>query len=182
MTLVSVTPETALATWFPGIADFRDKQRTVVERLLAGRSTLLLMPTGSGKSLTYQLPVLATGGVGLVISPLIALMREHAARLDAMGVPALSLGGLEPKDAQERLRVFSWADGPGFILTSPERAETDGYLEYLLRQNRSRVTLVAIDEAHCISQWGHDFRPAYRMLGQYLPGLRGENMAQPCWP
>src|SRR5438132_12775232 len=102
MTSVSVTPETALVAWFPAIAGFRDQQRTVVERLLAGRSTLLLMPTGSGKSLTYQLPVLATGGVGLVISPLIALMREHAARLSAMGVDALSLGGIEPREAQEQ--------------------------------------------------------------------------------
>jgi ATP-dependent DNA helicase RecQ len=178
VTSVSVTPEAALAAWFPAIAGFRDQQRTVVERLLAGRSTLLLMPTGSGKSLTYQLPVLATGGVGLVISPLIALMREHAARLSAMGVRALSLGGLEPREAQEQLRAFSWADGPGFILTSPERAETDGFLEYLLRENRSRVTLVAIDEAHCISQWGHDFRPPYKSL----PGFFDRAFGRGTWP
>jgi ATP-dependent DNA helicase RecQ len=178
VTSVSVTPETALVAWFPAIAGFRDPQRTVVERLLAGRSTLLLMPTGSGKSLTYQLPVLATAGVGLVISPLIALMREHAARLNAMGVRALSLGGIEPREAQEQLRAFSWADGPGFILTSPERAETDGFLEYLLRENRSRVTVVAIDEAHCISQWGHDFRPPYKSL----PGFLDRAFGRGTWP
>jgi ATP-dependent DNA helicase RecQ len=178
VTAISVTPETALAAWFPAISGFRDQQRTVVERLLAGCSTLLLMPTGSGKSLTYQLPVLATGGVGLVISPLIALMREHAAKLNAMGVRALSLGGLEPREAQEQLRAFSWADGPGFVLTSPERAETDGFLEYLLRENRSRVTLIAIDEAHCISQWGHDFRPPYKSLPHFLDRAFGRGI----WP
>lgn len=178
MSTFSATPEAALAAWFPKIPGFRDHQRLVVDRLLSGCSTLLLMPTGSGKSLTYQLPVLAKGGVGVVISPLIALMREQAAKLNAMGVRALSLGGLEPKEAQEQLRAFSWADGPGFILTSPERAETDGFLEYLLHTNRSRVTLVAIDEAHCISQWGHDFRPPYKALPRFLDRAFGRGT----WP
>lgn len=177
MSATPATAETALAAWFPTIAGLRDKQQVVVERLLAGRSTLLLMPTGGGKSLTYQLPVLTECRVGLVISPLIALMREHAARLSAMGVRALALGGLEPKEAQERLRVFSW-DRPGFILTSPERAETDGFLEYLLRNNRSRVSLVAIDEVHCISQWGHDFRPPYKALPHFLDRSFGRGT----WP
>jgi len=173
-----VTPQAALAQWYPSLPGFRDRQLEVIDRLLAGRSTLLLMPTGMGKSLTYQIPILAAGRIGVVISPLIALMREQAAKLEAMGVPAISLGGLDPLPAQEALRRFQWNDGPGFLLTSPERAETDGYLEYLLRVNRSRVGLIAVDEAHCISQWGHDFRPPYKAL----PGFIDRAFGHSAWP
>jgi ATP-dependent DNA helicase RecQ len=169
-------PEAALKAWFPGF-DFRDQQRPVVERLLGGLSTVLLMPTGAGKSLTYQLPVLAKSGIGLVVSPLIALMREQADKLKAMGVQSLSLGGLSAKEAEDQLRVFDW-DKPGFILTSPERTETDGFLEYLLSINRSRVALVAIDEVHCVSQWGHDFRPPFKAL----PGFLDRAFGRGTWP
>ena len=172
-----MTPEAALKAWFPGF-DFRDKQRLAVERLLGGRSTVLLMPTGGGKSLTYQLPVLAKKGIGLVVSPLIALMREQSDRLNAKGVQSLSLGGLAAKEAEDQLRAFAWDGGPGFILTSPERTETDGFLEYQLSVNRSRVALVAIDEAHCISQWGHDFRPPYKAL----PGFLDRAFGRGAWP
>jgi ATP-dependent DNA helicase RecQ len=177
MTLAPMTPQSALARWYPEIPDFRDRQLEVIERLLAGRSSLLLMPTGGGKSLTYQLPVLAKGCIGIVFSPLIALMREQAEKLEAKGGRAISLGGLDAQAAQEALRRFPW-DGPGFILTSPERAETDGYLEHLLRANRSRVGLVVIDEAHCISQWGYDFRPPYKAL----PGFIDRAFGRGGWP
>jgi len=173
-----LSPQAALSRWYPTISGFRDRQLEVIERLLAGRSTLLLMPTGMGKSLTYQISVLAAGRVGIVVSPLIALMREQAAKLETMGVPAISLGGLEPLQAQEALRRFQWNDGPGFVFTSPERAETDGYLEYLLRANRSRIGLITVDEAHCISQWGHDFRPPYKAL----PGFVDRAFGHSAWP
>jgi ATP-dependent DNA helicase RecQ len=172
------TPQAALARWYPTIPGFRDRQLEVISRLLAGRSTLLLMPTGSGKSLTYQIPVLTAARIGVVISPLVALMREQAGKLEAMGVQAVSLGALEPLQAQEALRRFRWNDGPGFLFTSPERAETDGYLEYLLRANRSRIGLIAVDEAHCISQWGHDFRPPYKAL----PGFIDRAFGHGTWP
>jgi len=168
-----MTPQAALSRWYPEMPGFRDRQLEVIERLLAGRSTLLLMPTGRGKSLTYQLPVLMNGGIGLVISPLIALMREQAQKLEALGAQVISLGGMDAQGAQEALRGFRWGDGPGFILISPERAETDGYLEYLLRENRSRLAVVAIDEAHCISQWGYDFRPPYKALPGFLDRVFG---------
>lgn len=173
-----MTPQAVLAKWFPTFPGFRDRQLEVIERLLAGRSTLLLMPTGGGKSLTYQIPVLAAGRIGVIVSPLIALMREQAEQLEAMGVPAVSLGGLEPLQAQEALRTFKWREGRGFLFTSPERAETDGYLEHLLRANRSQIGLVAIDEAHCISQWGHDFRPPYKAL----PGFVDRAFGHSSWP
>lgn len=170
-------PQQALGKWFPGFS-FRDAQETVIERLMAGHSTLVLMPTGGGKSLTYQLPVLAQNRIGIVLSPLIALMRDQVRKLDAQGVRSLSLGGLGAREAHEALDAFAWTDEPGFIFTSPERIEIDGYLEYLIRLNRDRIALVAVDEAHCISQWGHDFRPPYKTI----PGFLDRAFGSGAWP
>ena len=161
------SPDAALARWFPG-ASFRDRQVDAVHRLRAGYSALVLMPTGMGKSLIYQLPVLATEGVGLIISPLIALMQQQAQILERRGATVLTLGGADAQSAQASMRAFPWSNGPAFLFISPERLETDGYLEFLLRRYRSAITLVAIDEAHCISQWGHDFRPAYKAIPNFL--------------
>ncbi len=173
-----LSPEAALATWFPNIECFRDQQREAVVRLMSDRSVLMLMPTGGGKSLTYQLPVLASSGVGLIVSPLVALMRQQAQRLSELGANALSLGGVEATEAQEALRKFRWDLGPAFLFISPERAEADGYLEHLLRKHRARLTLIAIDEAHCVSQWGHDFRPPYKAL----PGFFDRAFGRGAWP
>src|SRR5215472_18312722 len=131
----NIRPEDALAKWFPGIS-FRDRQRDAVGRLWEGRSTLVLMPTGRGKSLIYQLPVLASGGIGIIISPLIALMQQHTRILEELGAQVLSLGRSDALDAQENLRKFRWTEGPGFLFLSPERLETDGYIEYLLKNHR----------------------------------------------
>lgn len=171
------SPEAALARWFPN-ASFRDRQLDAARRLQAGHSALVLMPTGMGKSLIYQLPVLASEGVGLIISPLVALMQQQAQNLDELGATVLTLGGADAQAAQSSLQAFSWFNGPAFLFISPERLETDGYLEFLLRRNRSAITLVAIDEAHCISQWGHDFRPAYKAIPNFLDRAFGPG----AWP
>ena len=171
------SPEAALARWFPK-KSFRDRQLDATRRLQAGHSALVLMPTGTGKSLIYQLPVLASEGVGLIVSPLIALMQQQAQILDGLGATVLTLGGADAQSAQASLRAFSWFNGPAFLFISPERLETDGYLEFLLRRNRSAITLVAIDEAHCISQWGHDFRPAYKAIPNFLDRAFGPG----AWP
>lgn len=171
------SPSTALAEWFPDTS-FRDRQLDALHRLQAGHSALVLMPTGMGKSLIYQLPVLATAGVGLIVSPLIALMQQQAQILDQRGARVLTLGGADAQSAQADLRGFSWSNGPAFLFVSPERLETDGYVEFLLRRYRSEIALVAIDEAHCISQWGHDFRPAYKTIPNFLDRAFGPG----AWP
>lgn len=174
----ATTADEALATFFPKIKGFRDCQAGAISRVWRGRSSLILMPTGMGKSLVYQVPVLASGGIGIIISPLIALMQQQSQLLRQAGATVLSLGGADAGEAQRALRGFPWADGAGFLFVSPERAETDGYFEYLVRKHREHVTLVAIDEAHCISQWGHDFRPPYKNL----PGLLDRCFGRDTWP
>ncbi len=171
------SPETALTKWFPN-ASFRDRQLDAVRRIQTSHSALVLMPTGMGKSLIYQLPVLASGRVGLIISPLVALMQQQAQILEELGATVLTLGGADAQSAQASLRGFSWFNGPAFLFISPERLDTDGYLEFLLRRNHSAITLVAIDEAHCISQWGHDFRPAYKAIPNFLDRAFGPG----AWP
>lgn len=174
----STTPEEALVAFFPKIRGFRDCQADAINRVWRERSSLILMPTGMGKSLVYQMPVLASGGIGIIISPLIALMQQQAQVLRQAGATVLSLGGADAGDAQRALRDFPWSSGAGFLFVSPERAETDGYLEYLVRKHREQVALVAVDEAHCISQWGHDFRPPYKNI----PGLLDRCFGRDTWP
>jgi len=174
----SLSPDAALAKWFPATSGFRDRQREALVRVWEGNSSLVLMPTGMGKSLTFQLPVLASNGIGIIVSPLVALMQQQAQILQNAGATVLSLGGSDALDAQEALRSFPWTKGPAFLFVSPERAETDGYLEHLLRKNRDAITLVAVDEAHCISQWGHDFRPPYKSI----PGFLDRAFGRGTWP
>jgi RecQ family ATP-dependent DNA helicase len=153
-----------------GFTGFRVNQEAVCAAAVAGRDLLLVMPTGSGKSLCYQLPALARGGTALVISPLIALMEDQAAKLAALGLKVARIhSGLER--AAARQACVDYLNGSlQFLFIAPERLRVRGFPEMLARR---RLALIAIDEAHCISQWGHDFRPDYRMLGQHLPVLRG---------
>jgi len=159
-----------------GFARFRANQQDVCDAAVAGRDLLLVMPTGAGKSLCYQLPAVARGGTALVISPLIALMDDQAAKLSALDLRVARIhSGLDR--AVARQACVDYLQGTlQFLFIAPERLRVPGFPEMLAKR---KLALIAIDEAHCISQWGHDFRPDYRMLGQYLPGLRGEGDAAP---
>ncbi|HEX8433798.1 ATP-dependent DNA helicase RecQ [Archangium sp.] len=152
-----------------GLTEFRPGQAQVISSVLSGRNTVVVMPTGAGKSLCYQLPAMLLPGVTLVISPLIALMKDQVEQLTARGISATFINSsLSDVDRAERIRRMRVGEFK-LVYVAPERFRSPSFLDALAQVG---VDLLAIDEAHCISQWGHDFRPDYAQLGQVRKRLR----------
>src|SRR4030088_2301720 len=154
-----------------GYDKFRPLQEEIVKDALAGRDVFTLMPTGGGKSLCFQLPALLRDGLTIVVSPLIALMKDQVDALQTSGITATFLNSvLDRHEATERLRKLNRGEYR-LLYVAPERLMLDTFLERALNWN---ITQIAIDEAHCISEWGHDFRPEYRelkKLRKHLPDV-----------
>jgi ATP-dependent DNA helicase RecQ len=153
-----------------GFDSFRPLQEDIINSILAGNDTLALMPTGGGKSLCYQVPALAKDGVCLVISPLIALMKDQVENLRRKNITAFAIfSGMSRKEVINTLKTATDSNCK-FLYVSPERLETSLFKEYLPAIN---INLIAVDEAHCISQWGYDFRPPYLRIAALRDELRG---------
>lgn len=153
--------ETLKRLW--GFDSFRPQQEQIIRSVMAGRDTLALMPTGGGKSLTYQVPAMACEGICIVVTPLIALMKDQTDRLRAMGINAVAVhSGVTRRRADILLDNCVYGDVK-FLYVAPERLATE---VFRMRVQRMNVSLLAVDEAHCISQWGYDFRPSYLRIAE----------------
>lgn len=151
-----------------GYSQFRGNQETIIRNLLEGKNTFVIMPTGAGKSLCYQLPAMVTDGLAIVISPLIALMKNQVDQMNAYGINARFMNSTLSKGEITKLKKECMNGNVKLLYVAPESLNKEETIEFLKKVN---VSFVAIDEAHCISEWGHDFRPEYRRIKTMIQNL-----------
>jgi len=165
---MSITQAKSILLKTFGYSDFRDGQKEVIESTLSGTDTLAVMPTGQGKSMCYQIPALMFEGTSLVISPLIALMKDQVDALRRLNYPVRALNSQTSVQESAEITAMMQSQTLKLLFISPERLENEVF-QGLIKQ--SHISMLAIDEAHCISEWGHDFRPHYRKITSYLSPL-----------
>lgn len=170
---MSTSPERVLRDVFR-LESFRDGQKEIVDAVISGKNAMVLMPTGGGKSLTYQIPGMCREGVAIIISPLISLMKDQADKLNSLGIRAEVINSTKsPGEISDVLEDIKWSQESAkpvkFLYIAPERLRSRHFVETL---SNVPVSLLAIDEAHCISQWGHDFRTSYLQIRDFVKTLR----------
>ena len=160
-----------ILTRYWGYSKFRPKQEKIIDAVLSGHDTLALMPTGGGKSLTFQVPAMAKEGICLVVTPLIALMRDQVHHLKELNIPAAAIYSGMFHDEVDAIASGCLHNRYKFLYLSPERLTADNFRDFIARLN---INLITVDEAHCISQWGYDFRPPYLKIADirdYFPEI-----------